>query len=232
MPQCSINLNYILNIETATTVCSVSLSKNGELIAFKELNAGYTHAENLHSFIQNVLEAGAVSVNDLRAVAVSKGPGSYTGLRIGVSAAKGLAYALNIPLISLDTLQVMAEHELLDKNNDSFYCPMIDARRMEVFTALYDKNLGLELPVHALVVDEESIKKFEVYPRVYFFGDGMPKCRTILQQLPNAVFVDNILPSAKYMTALSFEKFEQNLFEDLAYFEPFYLKDFLIMQKK
>jgi len=224
-------LACILNIETATTVCSVSVSRNNELLAFKEIDNGFTHAENLHLFIETVLSEAKLSASQLAAIAVSKGPGSYTGLRIGVSAAKGLAYALQIPLISIDTLQVMAAAAAEQKACD-FYCPLVDARRMEVYTAVYNQLLHRETAVEALIADEHSIAKFRQYTSIGFFGDGMLKCKDLLGELSNAMFIDNITPSAKFMPALAFKKFSENQFEDVAYFEPFYLKDFMILKKK
>ncbi|MDP3558262.1 MAG: tRNA (adenosine(37)-N6)-threonylcarbamoyltransferase complex dimerization subunit type 1 TsaB [Bacteroidota bacterium] len=223
----------ILNIETSTTVCSVSLSKNGELISFQEINNGYTHAENLHVFIEEVLNTASITAKQLNAIAISKGPGSYTGLRIGVSAAKGLAFSLNIPLIALDTLEIMTASALINNNEaNAVYCPMLDARRMEVYTAVYDKNLVQLKNTEALIVDENSVAQYLDFEKIYFFGDGMQKCKEILQTLKNANFIDSIIPSAKTMCALSFKKYNSKNFEDVAYFEPFYLKDFLILTKK
>lgn len=222
---------FILNIETSTTVCSVSLSKGGNLISFKEINNGYTHAENLHVFIEEVIKEASITLKDLNAVAVSKGPGSYTGLRIGVSAAKGLAYSLNIPLIALDTLEIMT-NSILVKERAAIYCPMVDARRMEVYTAVYDHDLIQLKNTEALIVDESSISQFSSYPKIYFFGDGMEKCKMVLSALKNAEFIETILPGAKAMCDLSYKKFTAKSFEDVAYFEPFYLKDFLILTKK
>ena len=223
---------YILNIETSTTVCSVSISKNGELISFKEINNGYTHAENLHVFIEDVIKDSSITINQLNAIAISKGPGSYTGLRIGVSAAKGLAFSLNIPLIALDTLQIMTNSCVNTTEEIAVYCPMIDARRMEVYTSIYDKNLDQLLETEALIVDETSISKFSEYEKIYFFGDGMQKCKDVLRSLPNANYIDPVIPSSKAMCDLAFKKFCNKQFEDVAYFEPFYLKDFLILSKK
>ena len=222
---------FILNIETATTVCSVSISQNDSLIAFKEIDNGYSHAENLHVFIRDLLTEANLNPNDLNAIAVSKGPGSYTGLRIGVSAAKGLCYALNIPLISLNTLQVLS-NSIENRKPNSYYCPMLDARRMEVYTIVFDSDLKEVLPTEALIVEEQSIEKYKKYPSIYFFGDGMPKCKDILSHLTNANFIENIKPSAKNMINLSYEKLITKQFEDVAYFEPFYLKDFMIVSKK
>lgn len=223
---------HILNIETATTVCSVSVSRDGELLHYKETDNGFTHAENLHLFIAELLKECSLEPNQLSAVAVSRGPGSYTGLRIGVSTAKGLAFALNIPLIAVDTLQVMANQALSLSKENALYCPMIDARRMEVYTCLYDGGLITKQEVEALIVDENSIQKFKSATNTYFFGDGMDKCREILQTLPNARFMDHIRPSSQFMCSLTYRSFLGKKFEDVAYFEPFYLKDFLILQKK
>ncbi len=222
---------FILNIETSTTVCSVSISENDTLLASKEIDNGYSHAENLHVFIKELLTETNLNPNDLNAVAVSKGPGSYTGLRIGVSSAKGLCYALNIPLISINTLQILANC-IKNKNEKYFYCPMLDARRMEVYTAVYDFNLNEDLPTEALIVDEQSIEKYKKYSSIYFFGDGMPKCKELLSALPNANFIEEVKPSAKNMVNLSYQKIINKQFEDVVYFEPFYLKDFMITSKK
>lgn len=222
----------ILNIETSTTVCSVSLSNKGELLSFKEINNGYTHAENLHVFIEDVLKEASFKLNQLNAISISKGPGSYTGLRIGVSAAKGLAFSLNIPLIAIDTLEIMTNRAISNKYGTAFYCPLIDARRMEVYTAIYDNNLVQIKNTEALIVDEDSIKQFSEYNKIYFFGDGMEKCRSVLSSLKNSEFIPDVLPSAKAMCDLSYKKYLKNTFEDVAYFEPFYLKDFLILTKK
>ncbi len=224
-------MSYILNIETSTTVCSVSLSKNAELIAWRELDEGFTHAENLHVFIGDLMRESGLSMKEISAVATSKGPGSYTGLRIGVSAAKGFAYALKLPLIGIDTLQLMCNHPDVLKHNNAVFCPMIDARRMEVYMALYNENLENVSPVEAFIVDEKSIQKFKNYAEVVFFGNGMPKCSEVLRTLPNSSFIDHIVPSARNMCSLSFKKFSNRIFEDVAYFEPFYLKDFLVLKK-
>ncbi len=223
-------MSFILNIETSTTLCSVSISKNNELLALKQIDNGYSHAENLHIFINELLIQTNLKPTQLSAVAVSKGPGSYTGLRIGVSAAKGLCYALNIPLISINTLQIMA-NSIVNKMQTNFYCPMLDARRMEVYTAIYDCNLNTIHPTQALIVDELSIESYKKYTAICFFGNGMPKCKNILNTLPNASFIEDIKPSAQNMVNLSYHKYKMNTFENIAYFEPFYLKDFLITTK-
>jgi len=223
---------YILNIETATTVCSASVSKNGEVLALRELDNGFTHAENLHIFIDSVLKEAGIRPTELNSIAVSKGPGSYTGLRIGASTAKGMAYALNIPLISVDTLQIMASQaQLMQNEQAAMYCGMIDARRMEVYAAIYDQELRPVRATEALIVTEDSIEQFNAYTKIFFFGDGMPKCKELLGSLKNALFIDDVKPSARHMSALSFERYSNRQFEDVAYFEPFYLKDFMIKKK-
>lgn len=225
-------MSIILNIETATTVCSVSVAKNGEIITLKEVNNGYTHAENLHVFINDILKEANVTPTQLNAIAVSKGPGSYTGLRIGVSAAKGFAYALNIPLIGIDTLATMTQQALDKSKAKGFFYPMLDARRMEVYTACYNESLEIISPVEAFIVDENSVKQLVKQGPIYFFGDGMPKCKELLNTVQGSNFIDDIYPSAKEMAKLSYNKFTKNVFEDVAYFEPFYLKEFLITSKK
>lgn len=222
----------ILNIETATTACSVSLAKDGQLLHFIEYDNGYSHAENLHPFIQQLLKESNTHVNALKAIAVSKGPGSYTGLRIGVSAAKGLAYAMNVPLISVDTLQTMSVAAREKLTDVSFFCPMIDARRMEVYTSVYDKNLVAQQKIEALIINETSIEQFKKYQNICFFGNGYLKAKDILSQIPGSSFLESVQPSAKNMIELSFNKYVSKDFENVNYFEPFYLKDFLILKKK
>jgi tRNA threonylcarbamoyladenosine biosynthesis protein TsaB len=217
-------LIYILNIETATKNCSVSLAKNGETILCREIaEQGYSHAEKLHVFIEGILKETGVVVRDLKAIAVSKGPGSYTGLRIGVSTAKGLCYALGIPLISVDTLQVLAKKATV---GNGLIVPMIDARRMEVYSAVFDKNHNKIIEVRAEILTENSYA--EITEAIYFIGDCQEKCKTVLTKDNFHFLPEIIFPSANEMSALSFQKFDANEFEDVAYFEPFYLKDFLI----
>lgn len=225
-------MSYILNIETSGTRCSVCISHNEEVMAFREIDNGYTHAENLHLFIEEVLNLADVQSHQISAVAVSKGPGSYTGLRIGVSAAKGLAYSLNIPLIGIDTLHIMALSAKAKNPDASFYCPMIDARRMEVYTAVFDRELKVKLPVEPLILDENSVSKFLDYPKMAFFGDGMPKAKDLLSKIPKHSFIEDIQAGALVMPLISYKKFRAKQFEDHAYFEPFYLKDFMILHKK
>jgi tRNA threonylcarbamoyladenosine biosynthesis protein TsaB len=215
---------YILNIETATKNCSVSLAKKGETILCKEIaEQGYSHAEKLHVFIEEIIKETGIGVNDLNGIAVSKGPGSYTGLRIGVSTAKGLCYALGIPLISVDTLQVLAKKVVVE---DGLIVPMLDARRMEVYSAIFDKSYSNIKEVQAEILTENCYADSQ--ETFYFIGDCQEKCKTVLTATNFHFLPEIVFPSANEMSALSFEKFTNTDFEDVAYFEPFYLKDFLI----
>jgi len=220
----------ILGIETSTRNCSVALFKDGIVIAEKEhISDNYIHAERLTLFIQQVIYLANVSLKNIEAVALSKGPGSYTGLRIGTSTAKGLCYALDIPLIAISTLEAMA-FEIAKNEKSAIYCPMIDARRMEVFSALYDVNNKQVRGVQADVVDENTYTEF-LADEIIFFGDGSLKCQEIINH-KNAKFIEGINPSAKNLGILAKAKFEKKDFEDVAYFEPYYLKDFVAGKKK
>ncbi len=220
----------ILNIETATKNCSVSLSNKEEILAIKELNDGnYSHSENLHVFIESILNSVDKSMSDIDAVAVSKGPGSYTGLRIGVSAAKGLCFSLEIPLISVSTLASLSHSITVEK--DAFIVPLLDARRMEVYSAIFDSQYHQIREVKAEVIESTSFKEFLEMGKVYFLGDGAEKCKEFIKH-NNAIFLDEYFPSAKQMAVLSYTKYKKNDIEDVAYFEPFYLKDFLITTSK
>jgi tRNA threonylcarbamoyladenosine biosynthesis protein TsaB len=216
-------MTYILNIETATKNCSVSFAKNGETIICKEIaEQGYSHAEKLHVFIVEIIKEAGVLMSDLKAIAVSQGPGSYTGLRIGVSAAKGLCYALEIPLIAIDTLTSLANQV---KHNDGLIVPMIDARRMEVYSAIFNSNKEMIREVQAEILTEESFANQA--ETVYFIGDSNEKAKSVLTKA-NFIFLDEIVfPSANEMSAISYQKFQNNDFVDVAYFEPYYLKDFM-----
>ncbi len=215
---------YILNIETATKNCSVALAKDGNLILCRQIaEQGYSHAEKLHVFIEEILKESNVTFPQLQAIAVSQGPGSYTGLRIGVSAAKGLCYALGIPLIAIDTLQVLARQA---KITSGIIVPMIDARRMEVYSAVFNSDYEKIRNVQAEIITTDSFSEIE--EMVYFIGDSSEKCKAVLART-NFVFLDDIVyPSAREMCMLSFQNFQNKNFEDLAYFEPFYLKDFMV----
>ena len=221
-------MSYILSLETATTNCSVSLSLNGDTLVSKEDdNEQYSHAESLHGFIEQVLREAQIEKSKLDAIAVSEGPGSYTGLRIGVSAAKGLCYALDIPLISISTLEALAQQV---KSELGCIVPMLDARRMEVYSAVFDSNYNLLREVKAQILDDTSFQEELDLGPVHFIGSGVEKFKTLLTH-PNAIFVENQLPSSKEMSTMAFKKFNISAFEDVAYFEPFYLKEFMIKKK-
>jgi tRNA threonylcarbamoyladenosine biosynthesis protein TsaB len=217
-------MSMILNIETATKNCSVALAKEGKIIACKEIaEQNFSHAEKLHVFIEELLTENQLQFSDLSAIAVSQGPGSYTGLRIGVSSAKGFCYALNIPMIAIDTLQLIAKQIQIE---DGIIIPMIDARRMEVFSAFYDKNYQQIRNTQAEIIDETSYQ--EISETIHLVGDGTEKFKNTLTDNKFIFHSDVVFPSAKQMTQLSFDKFIKNDFVDVAYFEPYYLKDFVL----
>jgi len=219
---------YILNIETATKNCSVAIALDGKTILCREIaEVGYSHAEKLHVFIESILSDVQITFKDLSAIAISQGPGSYTGLRIGVSAAKGLCFALEIPLIAIDTLAVLASRVIV---LEGLIIPMIDARRMEVYSAVFNFKLDRIREVQAEILDSNSFS--DLAEKVYFVGDSSEKAKNILSK-SNFIFLESIIyPSANEMSVLSFRKYSKQDFVDLAYFEPYYLKDFLITTKK
>ena len=213
----------ILNIETATKNCSVCLAKDGVPVAIAEYaGEGYAHAEKLHVFIEEALQKAAISFKDLDAIAVSMGPGSYTGLRIGVSAAKGLCYALNIPLIAVDTLELLARK--IEVAN-GVIIPMIDARRMEAYTAIFSNNYSKIRDTKAEVLDENSFTG--IAGEIHLLGDGALKCKAVLTDARFTFHDDILYPSAKEMAAIADDKHKKSDTVDVAYFEPFYLKDFI-----
>ena len=220
---------FILNIETAATNCSVSLSRNGKTIVLKEdYNKNYSHAEKLHVFIDAVLKEANINLKAIDAIAISKGPGSYTGLRIGVSAAKGLCFALDKPLISVSTLEALA-HQV--KANDGIIVPMLDARRMEVYSTIFDTNYNQVRDTQAQILDENAFAEYLENQKVYFIGNGVEKTKALINH-PNAIFIEGKLPSSKEMSLLAFNKYKKNDTEDVAYFEPYYLKDFVALKPK
>ncbi len=224
----------ILNIETSTRVCSVALGRNGKCIGVKEEHSErYSHAEKLTTYIDELLKSCDVAYKDLDAVAVSQGPGSYTGLRIGVSSAKGLSYALEIPLIAIETLKSLA-NLVAEGNSGSSQTiiPLLDARRMEVFAAVYNENLNEIRGVQADIIDENSYSDFLNKQTVTFLGDGAAKCTELLGSHPNSTFLADQQISAKGMISLSEVAFNSEKFEDSAYFEPFYLKEFVAGKPK
>lgn len=214
----------ILCLETATTNCSVALSIDGEIVAIREANdSTYSHAEKLHPFITEVLKEAGLDMNTLNAVAVSKGPGSYTGLRIGVSAAKGLCFALDIPLISTPTLEVLA-HQV--QCVDCYIVPLLDARRMEVYTAVFNSEKEEIRTTQAEIVDTDSFQEFLNEKSTIFLGDGASKLQEICDH-QNAVFKENLYPSSREMGILAEAKYKISDIENVAYFEPYYLKEFM-----
>ena len=225
----------ILNIETTTHVCSVALTGNGHLISLREDHEGRSHASLLAYFIEKILEQEHVGVEDLDAISISQGPGSYTGLRIGVSTAKGLCYGADKPLVAVSTLQALTQGllDVLKATTNSppvdahtILVPMLDARRMEVYSAFLNHRLEFIRDVQAEVIDESSYQDWLRDHHMVFFGDGALKCRELITH-PHAWFVEGIVPSAQHMARLSEEKYQAGEFEDVAYFEPFYLKDFI-----
>ncbi len=220
----------ILSIETATPACSLALAKDETEIGFIETHIKNSHAEVVTVYIDDLLKKSGHDYADLDAVAVSKGPGSYTGLRIGVSTAKGLCYALDIPLIGLPTLKTltagMINRQKVQKEQPVLFCPMIDARRMEVYSALFDENLLQLRETKAEVIDQDSFSDLLEKNTIVFFGDGAVKCKEFIHH-PNAVFYENIFPSARNMITLAHRAFQGGQFENVAYFEPYYLKDFI-----
>lgn len=218
---------YILHLETATKVCSVALSLNGQIKQLKEIQeAGFSHGENLTLLIEEILKSEGITANQLSAVSIASGPGSYTGLRIGVSTAKGFCYALSIPLIAVDAL-VSIQQNAIEKYPSQNIIPMIDARRMEVFAAVYNSKGEIIKPISADVLDENSYAEFEPFVAC---GDGAEKLKDLWKGR-NIIFATEILSSATGQVKLAYQKFEQKAFEDVAYFEPFYLKDFVMNVK-
>ncbi|MGB4448250.1 MAG: tRNA (adenosine(37)-N6)-threonylcarbamoyltransferase complex dimerization subunit type 1 TsaB [Cloacibacterium sp.] len=220
----------ILHIETSSKNCSVAISDGEELLCLcEEVSENYKQSESLHTFVEWALEGAEISLKDIEAVSLGKGPGSYTGLRIGAASAKGFCYGLNVPLIAVNSLETMIE-PFLGQNYDVII-PLIDARRMEVYCAVFDGNSGEMLTeTEAKILDEQSFKELEG-KKILFVGDGAKKAQEILQ-ISGADFNENVYPSAKYLIKKAVEKFNRQDFEDVAYFEPFYLKDFHGVKKK
>jgi len=221
-------MTYILQIETATRNCSVALARDGQTLICKEIaESGYSHAEKLHVFIEEILKEAQLEFKDLSAIAVSQGPGSYTGLRIGVSAAKGLCYSLNIPLLAIDTLETLARKLKIE---NGVILPMIDARRMECYTAVFDQNYKKIKVIQSEIIDENSFSEME--DTIHFVGDGAAKCKAVLTEA-KFIYHDEIeFPSANEMSLIAYDKYKKNDTVDVAYFEPFYLKDFMLPSSK
>ena len=224
----------ILCIETSTAVCSVALVDKSDVIALRESLDGQNHAEKITVFIDEMMKEANISYNDLDAVAVSMGPGSYTGLRIGVSTAKGFCYAIEKPLIAIDTLAAMAEGFISQQTTDNsqqtlstVYCPMIDARRMEVYSAFFNDKLERLSETKAIIIDENSFSDLKQNNHLYLFGDGADKLASLFENEDNITVIEKFHCSAAYMAKLADDAFNNNDFVDTAYFEPFYLKDFV-----
>ncbi len=227
-------MSCILNLDTSTEVCSVAVSVDGGCIWHEEDATGPNHAERLGAFVDEALSFIDSHAIPLDYVAVSSGPGSYTGLRIGVSMAKGICYGHDVPLIAVPTLELLTVPILLGRieiEDDALLCPMIDARRMEVYAAIYDRALREVRPTGADVVDADTYRSYLDEHPVYFFGNGAAKCMETIQH-PNAHFIKGIIPQAKYMFPLAEKRIAQERFEDVAYFVPFYLKDFVAGKAK
>ncbi|MCY7351728.1 MAG: tRNA (adenosine(37)-N6)-threonylcarbamoyltransferase complex dimerization subunit type 1 TsaB [Cytophagaceae bacterium] len=222
----------LLSLETSTRVCSVALHQHGVLLACYELLTEKSHSGMLTTLVQQVVEHAGVSLNQLDAIAVAKGPGSYTGLRIGVSTAKGLCYALEKPLISVNTLEAMASQIRDFMPVEALLCPLLDARRMEVYCGLFDTQLNIVEPTQAKIMDESAFASYLSDRPIFFFGEGAAKCQPLLSQHRNAHFPTTLVyPSARTIGLLATRAYQNGLFEDVVTFEPFYLKEFLVAKK-
>ncbi|HRY98914.1 MAG TPA: tRNA (adenosine(37)-N6)-threonylcarbamoyltransferase complex dimerization subunit type 1 TsaB [Bacteroidales bacterium] len=217
---------WLLAIESATQVCSVALSHAGETRFLRETHEPNAHSRLLAGFVRELMDEAGLAMPDLGGVVVSKGPGSYTGLRIGVSTAKGLCYGLGIPLIAVPTLEGMALGALAQAPPGTLLCPMIDARRMEVYTALYNPSMETVMETRAQIVEEKTFQEYLDQFSILFFGSGADKCREVIRH-PNASFNTSLHPSAGHLSRIGWERFTARAFEDVAYFEPYYLKDFV-----
>ena len=221
----------ILCLETATPVCSVALNESCCTIALCESEKQNAHSEKITNFIREVMETAGIGYHQLDAVAVSQGPGSYTGLRIGVSTAKGICYAADLPLMAIDTLEAMAYGMKAKLGNqiadNDLLIPMIDARRMEVYASVFDANLQKIEDTAALIIDENSFADLRKNHHLWLFGDGAPKLKQLFENQPNITIIDGFKPSAAYMLPLADKALRKQRFVDVAYFEPFYLKDFI-----
>ncbi len=229
-------MNTILNIDTSTTVCSVALSAGGECLSMRKDESGNNHSRVIGVFTQQLLQEAESKGWKVAAVALSQGPGSYTGLRIGTSFAKGLCYGMDIPLIAIPTLKIMAwavaqRLKAEGVHTDALLCPMIDARRMEVYSAVYDMELNEAEAVSAKIIDQESFSDLLANRKIYFFGNGSNKCKDAITS-HNATFIDGVNPLAVDMAVMAHEAYNKKEFADVAYFEPFYLKDFIATKPK
>ena len=232
-------MSLILCIETGTDICSVGIARDGELMSLRESDQGRDHAKQVAVFVDELLRETGVKPDELDAVAVGMGPGSYTGLRIGVSFAKGLCYGLNIPLLAVGSLEALTDVAIKDYEagiiqvegwDEALLCPMVDARRMEVYTQIFNSRCEAQSEVSAEIVTEDSFSQWRAKGKLVIFGNGAAKCQ---EMLPDAIYID-VAPSARGLTRIAHQLFEAGKTEDIAYFEPFYLKDFVVIpsQKK
>lgn len=230
-------MSLILCIETGTDICSVGIARDGELMSLRESDQGRDHAKQVAVFVDELLRETGVKPDELDAVAVGMGPGSYTGLRIGVSFAKGLCYGLNIPLLAVGSLEALTDVAIKDYEagiiqvegwDDALLCPMVDARRMEVYTQIFNSRCEAQSEVSAEIITEESFSQWRAKGKLVIFGNGAAKCQ---EMLPDAIYID-VAPSARGLTRIAHQLFEAGKTEDIAYFEPFYLKDFVVIPSK
>lgn len=217
----------LLSIETSTKTSSIAIHENGELISSQNVHVEKSHAEYLALSIKYLMQTSGLSIKSIDAVAISRGPGSYTGLRIGTSTAKGICYAMDAKLIGINSLEAMAYGMTKYQYEDIFLCPMIDARRMEVYCLVAKKDLTIVEKTCAKIIDENSFSELLTDKKIIFFGDGAIKCKAVLGHTKNAIFIEGVHPSAEHIGALAWKAYRNNQFEDTAYFEPFYLKDFV-----
>lgn len=220
----------ILNIETSSPVCSVCLAKDGKMLGMKETSEEKSHASLLTVFVNELLDENNLKITDLDAVSVSEGPGSYTGLRIGVSTAKGICFGIDKPLIAISTLDALAYAVSKNISEKVLLCPMIDARRMEIYTTFYNSKAERISEIMPVIVDENSFLDELKNNKIVMFGSGAEKCKSVFKT--NVEFIDNITPSSSCMCQLSEKAFKENKFVDVAYFEPFYLKEFMVTTSK
>src|SRR5258706_2555222 len=221
----------LLSLETSTTACSAAFHENGELLALSELHIAQTASSKLATMIDDLFQLCSLRPGQIDGVAVSAGPGSFTGLRIGVATAKGLCYALNLPFLSVNTLELLAYQVATERGPDSLLCPMLDARRMEVYYLLADRDLTILESTNAKIIDPFSFMNWLDQYVISFFGNGSAKCKGVIHH-PNALYIENIYPGASALGELAFRKFEKKQFEDLSSYEPFYLKDFIVKKPK
>lgn len=230
-------MSLILCIETGTDICSVGIARDGELMSLRESDQGRDHAKQVAVFVDELLRETGVKPDELDAVAVGMGPGSYTGLRIGVSFAKGLCYGLNIPLLAVGSLEALTDVAIKDYEagiiqvegwDEAFLCPMVDARRMEVYTQIFNSRCESQSEVSAEIITEDSFSQWRAKGKLVIFGNGAAKCQ---EMLPDAIYID-VAPSARGLTRIAHQLFEAGKTVDIAYFEPFYLKDFVVIPSK